>query len=204
MSSRKDIIDRCRASIRQRIERPALDDLDATIYPEPLVKFIAQAEGAACKVIKADSKNDVDTIVRTVYPDAETIASNIPYVTCANRNPDTAQDAQSLNHTDVGVIHGEFGVAENGSIWIPQQMKERDVCFISENLVVILDPGRVVCNMHEAYRLITQTEYGADNFGIYGYGVFMAGPSKTADIAQVLVNGAQAARSVTVILLPGE
>ncbi|MDD6802680.1 MAG: LUD domain-containing protein, partial [Prevotellaceae bacterium] len=35
----------------------------------------------------------------------------------------------------------------------------------------------------------------------YGYGTFISGPSKTADIAQALVMGAQAARGVTVILV---
>ena len=48
--------------------------------------------------------------------------------------------------------------------------------------------------MHEAYRRIA--------FNDYGYGTFISGPSKTADIAQVLVMGAQAARSATVLLLP--
>lgn len=37
-------------------------------------------------------------------------------------------------------------------------------------------------------------------FTDYGYGSFISGPSKTADIAQALVMGAQAARGVTVIL----
>ena len=47
--------------------------------------------------------------------------------------------------------------------------------------------------MHEAYRLIEMNDYG--------YGTFISGPSKTADIAQALVMGAQAARGVTVILI---
>jgi L-lactate dehydrogenase complex protein LldG len=51
----------------------------------------------------------------------------------------------------------------------------------------------VVDNMHEAYERITMTDYG--------YGTFISGPSKTADIEQALVMGAQAARGVTVVLL---
>jgi L-lactate dehydrogenase complex protein LldG len=100
--------------------------------------------------------------------------------------------AQTLNGTDVGIIRGKFGVAENGCIWIPQQMKEKAVCFISENLIILLKKSEIVSNMHEAYRRI--------EFNDYGYGSFISGPSKTADIAQVLVMGAQAARSVTVVL----
>ena len=95
-----------------------------------------------------------------------------------------------------------FGVAENACVWIPQQMKEKAVCFISENLVILLDKKQIVNNMHEAYARLSKKEgCGADQFDEYGYGSFISGPSKTADIAQVLVMGAQAARSATVLLL---
>ena len=111
----------------------------------------------------------------------------------ADLNPDTIASAADLNGTDVGIIQGEVGVAENGCIWIPQTMKERAVCFISEELVILLSKSNVVNNMHEAYKRIKMTNYG--------YGVFISGPSKTADIEQALVMGAQAARGVTVILI---
>jgi L-lactate dehydrogenase complex protein LldG len=85
-------------------------------------------------------------------------------------------------------------------------MKEKAVCFISENLVILLKKSEIVNNMHEAYaRLSAETnsqEPMAKSFNDYGYGTFISGPSKTADIAQVLVMGAQAARSATVLLLP--
>jgi L-lactate dehydrogenase complex protein LldG len=110
--------------------------------------------------------------------------------------------ARDLNGTDVGVIRGCIGVAENACVWIPQQMKEKAVCFISENLVILLDKKQIVNNMHEAYARLSKREgCGADQFNEYGYGSFISGPSKTADIAQVLVMGAQAARSATVLLL---
>ena len=73
-----------------------------------------------------------------------------------------------------------------------QTMKERAVLFISESLVIIVDRNDIVCNMHEAYSRIQMSDYG--------YGCFISGPSKTADIAQALVMGAQAARDVTVII----
>lgn len=192
MSTKKDIIDSCRASITRRYDRPTLADLNPTVYDNPLEKFITQACAIGCKVVRAKSTDEVDNIIKETYPEAKVIASSLPFVKTAALNPDTVPDAQALNGTDVGVIKAEFGVAENGSVWVVQQMKERDVCFISENLVAVMPPN-VVNNMHEAY--------GEVGFNDYGYGVFIAGPSKTADIAQVLVNGAQAARSMTLILV---
>ena len=173
---------------------PDLTDIQAITYPEPLVQFVKMSEMVGGQVIEVDAGRDINTLIQELYPDAKEIASNLPEVTIATRNPDTVGRARDLNGTDVGVIRGMFGVAENGCIWIPQQMKEKAVCFISENLVILLKKSEIVNNMHEAYKRI--------EFNDYGYGTFISGPSKTADIAQVLVMGAQAARSVTIFLMP--
>ena len=124
------------------------------------------------------------------------IASNLPGVK-ADLNPDTVAEAQELERVDVGVIEGCIGVAENACIWIPQTMKERAVCFASEQLVIVLHRDQIVHNMHEAYQLIADSK---DYFREYKFGTFISGPSKTADIESALVYGAQAARGVTVVL----
>ena len=204
MSSKEDILKKYRANIRERYDMPDLSDIRATTYPEPVVQFISMSKSVGGQVIEVDPGRDVNTLIRELYPDAKEIASNLPEITIATRNPDTVGRARDLNGTDVGIIRGMFGVAENGCIWIPQQMKEKAVCFISENLVILLPKSQIVNNMHEAYRRIDShdAKSGIDQFDAYGYGTFISGPSKTADIAQVLVMGAQAARSVTILLMP--
>lgn len=194
MSKKEEIIAKYRANIRQRFDMPPLDDIRGITYPDALQQFIAMSQSVGGKVIEVKQGDDINEIVRKVYPEAREIASNLPEVTIATRNPDTVSSAQALNGTDVGIIRGDFGVAENGCIWVPQTMKEKAVCFISENLVILLKRDSIVNNMHEAYKRIT--------FNDYGYGTFISGPSKTADIAQVLVMGAQAARSTTILLMP--
>jgi L-lactate dehydrogenase complex protein LldG len=172
---------------------PDLNDIQAVTYTDPLLQFINMTKSVGGNAIEVEEWRDVNKLIRELFPDAVEIASNLPGITIATRNPDIVDDANDLNGTDVGIIRGEFGVAENGCVWIPQQMKEKAVCFISENLVILLPKSQIVNNMHEAYRRI--------NFNDYGYGTFISGPSKTADIAQVLVMGAQAARSATVLLI---
>lgn len=194
MSSREDILKRLRSNISERYAMPDLSDIRATTYAEPASQFVGMSKNVGAQVIEVGKECDVNTLIRELYPEAKEIASNLPEITIATRNPDTVPDAQSLNGTDVGIIRGLFGVAENGCVWVPQQMKEKAVCFISENLVILLPKSQIVCNMHEAYRRIEFTDCG--------YGTFISGPSKTADIAQVLVMGAQAARAVTVLLMP--
>ena len=198
MSSKEEILKRIRANrnAHVRYDMPDLSDISATTYADPLAQFIQMSQTVGGRVVEVHEGEDINEVIRRCYPDAREIASNLPEVSIATRNPDTADSAQALNGTDVGVVRGQFGVAENGCVWIPQQMKEKAVCFISENLVILLPKSQIVNNMHEAYKRI-EFDQTYD-----GYGTFISGPSKTADIAQVLVMGAQAARSVTVLLLP--
>jgi L-lactate dehydrogenase complex protein LldG len=204
MSNKEDILKKYRANVQKKYDMPDLSDIDAITFPDPLVQFIAMSENVGGHVIEVKGDRTINGLISELYPNAKVIASNLPEVTIATRNPDEVGRARDLNGTDVGVIRGLFGVAENGCIWIPQQMKEKAVCFISENLVILLPKSQIVNNMHEAYRRLRERDpkSGLDLFDEYGYGSFISGPSKTADIAQVLVMGAQAARSVTILLLP--
>ena len=196
MSNKDDILKRYRANVREKFDMPDLSDIKAITYPDPLVQYITMTESVGGHVIEVKEGQDVNQLIKDLYPDAKEFASNLPEITIATRNPDNVGRARDLNGTDVGIIRGKFGVAENACVWIPQTMKEKAICFISENLVILLPKSQIVNNMHEAYKHIEfDKEYD-------GYGTFISGPSKTADIAQVLVMGAQAARSATILLLP--
>ena len=196
MSNKDDILKKYRANVREKFDMPDLSDIKAITYPEPLVQFVKMTEMVGGQAIEVDPGRDINVLIRELFPDAKEIASNLPEITIATRNPDTVGRARDLNGTDVGIIRGKFGVAENACVWIPQTMKEKAICFISENLIILLPKSQIVNNMHEAYtRIEFDKEYD-------GYGTFISGPSKTADIAQVLVMGAQAARSATILLLP--
>ena len=196
MSNKDDILKKYRANVREKFDMPDLSDIKGITYPDPLVQFIKMTESVGGHVIEVKEEQNVNQLIKDLYPEAKEFASNLPEITIATRNPDTVGRARDLNGTDVGIIRGQFGVAENACVWIPQTMKEKAVMFISENLVILLPKSQIVNNMHEAYKRIEfNKEYD-------GYGTFISGPSKTADIAQVLVMGAQAARSATILLLP--
>ena len=191
MSSREDILARLRKNTRNTYDKPEVN-IHGIQYDDPVAQFIHVATTAGgARLMELKEGDDLNTKIREAYPDARVISSNVPGVK-ADRNPDDVAEAQDLDGTDVGVIQGEVGVAENACIWIPQTMKEKAICFISENLVILLSRTNIVNNMHEAYRRI--------KFNDYGFGTFISGPSKTADIEQSLVYGAQAARGVTIFL----
>ncbi len=197
MSNKEDILKKYRANVREKYDMPDLSDIKAITYPNPLVQFAKMSEMVGGQVIEVDQGRDVNMLIRELFPDAKEIASNLPEITIATRNPDTVGRARDLNGTDVGIIRGAFGVAENACIWIPQTMQQKAVCFAPQQLVILLRREDIVSNMHQAYeRIRLSSEYFRD----YPFGTFISGPSKTADIESALVYGAQAARAVTVIL----
>ena len=188
---KEELLNKLRRNVVRQFDMPS-KPVDGIVYSDVTNQFVEMSKTVGAKVLEVKSSDDLNSVIREPYPNAKIFASSINGIE-ADLNPDTIASAADLNGTDVGIIQGELGVAENGCVWIPQTMKERAVCFISEELVILLDKDNIVSNMHEAYKRIQMPHYG--------YGVFISGPSKTADIEQALVMGAQAARGVTVILV---
>lgn len=188
---KEELLQKLRSNTREQYDMPA-DDIQGITYDDTVAQFIEMSQAVGANVVEAATGDSLDDIIRKAYPDAKVVASNLPEVKMATLNPDTVADAQALNGTDVGVVSGQIGVAENGCVWIPQSMKQKAVCFICEYLVIVLPKSGIVNNMHEAYARIEMPATGL--------GLFISGPSKTADIEQALVMGAQAARGVTVVI----
>ena len=95
----------------------------------------------------------------------------------------------------LAIVHGSFGVAENGAIWVPiAPGQHRSHLFLAQRLLLLVDPADLVADMHAAYARLGATT-------LPPYGVFIAGPSKTADIEQTLVLGAHGPCELTVLLV---
>ena len=192
MSSREDILKSIREHTQTRYEMPDLDSHELMTYPDKSEQFGIMLKQVGGEAVVLEEGADINKMIRDLYPDAQRIASDLPEIKIATFNPDDVAAAADLNGTDVAVIRGYLGVAENGAVWIEQNVKYRSLYCISENLVILLDKDKLVNNMAEAYRIVST--------GKYGFGTFISGPSKTADIEQALVFGAHGARGVTVIL----
>jgi L-lactate dehydrogenase complex protein LldG len=105
-------------------------------------------------------------------------------------------DPHSFENVELAVIKAHLAVAENGAVWLTESvMGQRIIPFICQHLAVDIDASTIVHTMHEAYTVIGQ--------GDYGFGVFIGGPSKTADIEQALVMGAHGPISMTVFIVKG-
>ena len=102
--------------------------------------------------------------------------------------------AHSFADVELAILPSYLGVAENGALWLTEtQMNIRVLPFISQHLAVVINRTDLVPTMAQAYAKIGDADYG--------YGAFISGPSKTADIEQSLVIGAHGPRSLSVFIL---
>lgn len=190
MSNKEEILKNIRLHTSERVEMPLIA-LDAIHYSDKVEQFVEVSKSVGANAVVLREGEDINALIRSLYPDAGKSASNVPGID-AVINPDDVRTSQELNGISLGIVQGVFGVAENGCVWVVQNVKERSLYFISEYLVLLIDKDQLVDNMHEAYKKV--------QFNDYGFGCFISGPSKTADIEQALVVGAHGAKGVTVIL----
>ena len=173
-----------------------LPEIDASIFQEVIdltETFKNNVALVGGHVIEID-KSTIDDKIKVQYPDKKHIVSttNLSSLGTINVGPDT--DPHHLEHIDLAIIEGELGVSENGAIWVTaSNSMVRALPFITNDLVIILEKRNICLHMLEAYDSISKRDRD--------FGVFISGPSKTADIEQCLVVGAHGAMSLTVMLV---
>ncbi len=172
------------------VELPSYENFGIT-FENKFERFATMLESVGGKALVIDKK-DLDKTVQDLYKDEKVIASNVDGFTLGNFDSNEQDDPHKLRDIDLAVVKGNFAVAENGAIWMKNpDNKHRALYFIAQNIVIVIDEKEILNNMHEAYEKI--------NFANTGYGVFISGPSKTADIEQSLVIGAHGPKSGYVI-----
>lgn len=191
MNTKQEILASIRLHTSQKFEMPDLN-ISGIKYPDTLQKFKEIAKIVGGNTYEISDNEDFNLAIKKLYPYAQNIASNLSDISIANINPDNLQSPHQLANIDLAIIQGDIGVAENACIWIPQLVKYKALYFIAEEIVIILDKKMIVDNMHQAYEKISFPEKG--------FGIFISGPSKTADIEQSLVVGAHGPKGLTVLL----
>ena len=179
---------------KERVEMPENITFEAN-FSDKIEKFTEILRGIGGTVLAFDNFIDNQVYVNKEFSDAETSINLVPEITFANTDISIISDPHDLAPVDVAILRGQFGVAENGSIWLDEADfgGHRVLPFITQHLIIVLDKKRIFNNMHEAYTQLDITKTG--------FGLFLAGPSKTADIEQSLVIGAHGARSLVVLLV---
>jgi len=192
--SRREVLRDLRAAQLPPAPLPELSGLGLR-YADPRQQFARSLTdvGGRC-VLMAPGTPLGDELARLPeYTAARKILSLVPGVGRANVDLGTVADAHQLHDLDFCVLAGELGVAENGAVWITERgSRYRAAWFLAQHIALVLPAWKIVDNLHQAYERLS--------VGGPGFAIFISGPSKTADIEQALVIGAQGPRSCTVLV----
>ena len=91
MSSKEEILERIRRNTEKRYEMPDLN-MDAIAYEDKIDTFIKVLEASGGEAHLLAPQEDLNVVIRSYYPQAERIGSNLPGITCATFNPDDLTD----------------------------------------------------------------------------------------------------------------
>lgn len=194
MNSRDCILSRLRMDQETSLELPVLE------FPGPCSEMAKQftesvkSVGGECFHIQNIDELKTALSHLEVYKNARKVLSRVSTIP-GNIKSEEVRDPHQLGDLDVVVLPGVFGVAENAAVWLDSNClgRHRAVFVLAQHLVLMLNSDQIVPTMHDAYERMHLNDYD--------FGVFVSGPSKTADIEQCLVIGAHGARTCTVFLL---
>jgi L-lactate dehydrogenase complex protein LldG len=193
MTSREEILAKIKTN--QPGARPLPADL--TTVPggmESISQFKTVLTAIGGAIIEVSNFEEIAQYIQQEFKDKKRLISTLPELASVTESGWENKDPHSYEDVDLAVIKAHFGVAENAALWITEDlMQQRVVPFICQQLAVVVNKVDIVATMHDAYSKIGGAEYG--------FGSFIAGPSKTADIEQSLVLGAHGPKSMTVFLL---
>jgi L-lactate dehydrogenase complex protein LldG len=176
------------------IEPTPMPELGIATIDVPLRGLFAEVlDGVGGHLGDGSELADVNRLARQLVGEGLQVLSLVEGV-AGNRDAADVDDPHDLADIDYTIVPARLAVAENGAVWISgEDLVARNSVFICEHLIAVVDEGTIVGTMSEAVSRIGRLAGG--------WGVFISGPSKTADIEQALVMGAHGARSMTVYLL---
>ena len=194
MSAREKILSAISANKPALTNLPVINMEHVTNYDDTVVKFKATLESIGGKVMELKDLQQLEEEISNERKNGYLVLNAINESDDEKLRINSSQTASELEPLHKSYIKASIGVAENGAVWIKEsQMINRLLPFICQHLVIVLEKEKIVSTMHHAYQQINTFEEG--------FGLFLAGPSKTADIEQSLVIGAHGARSLMVYLV---
>jgi L-lactate dehydrogenase complex protein LldG len=212
LMAREQILHKIRTALGRSAGQPAAD-LPPVRLRVPEVELAARissmrarVEALAGKAYHAATPKDAGDLVATAIRGKTAIASNAPYLAaCGVLSIPGVQsgvtDASRLRELcatcDVGITSADYALADTGSLVMLSSPREaRMISLLPPAHIALVPYDRILTGLDELFSILPNPAQITSSM------VLITGPSRTADIEQILVRGVHGPAEITVIVAP--
>jgi|SRR5687768_15848877 len=208
--SRDNVLHKVRTALGRNAGQPPAPVPDPWIrIPEwslerRMEQFRAALEKLNGKVHRASSKEDARNYAAALLEGRTSVASHAPFLDeCGiptlpgvRRFTDREGLREACASVDVGISSAEYALADTGSLVMMSSAQEpRLISLLPPMHLAIVPVDRLLVNIDD---LLTRVPLPAEQTSAM---VFITGPSRTADIEQILVRGVHGPGEIHVVLV---
>jgi L-lactate dehydrogenase complex protein LldG len=168
-------------------------------------QFVAALEALNVRAVIAADREEAQQYVASLLPGKTAIASNDPFlaecgITDLPEVESGITDLETLRertaHCDIGITSASYGLADTGTLaMLASEQEARLVSLLPPVHVALLPRERLLSGLDELFTLVPKPSASSSSL------VLITGPSRTADIEQILVRGVHGPGEVHVVLV---
>ncbi len=207
--SRDHILHRVRTAIGRSAGQPPADPPPAVRLRIPEVdlearisSLLARVEGLAGKACRT---TDPRSFVAAAIAGKTAIASNAPYLAdCGITSlpgvrsgiTDRAELRELCASLDVGITSADYALADTGTLVMLSSPREaRMISLLPPAHIAVVPRERILTGLDELFSILPDPAAQTSSM------VLITGPSRTADIEQILVRGVHGPGQITVVVV---
>ena len=211
MTAREEMLGRIREALGRSREEPcATPPPPRLVIPqmteeERLERFALALEALSGKAYQAASAADARRSVQALIAGKRAVASNSPFLAeCGITGlpgvetgyTDEAALREACQAAEAGITGADYALADTGSLVLLSSPREaRMISLLPPVHVAVVPRARMLTGLDELFAVLP------DPSAISSSMVIITGPSRTADIEQILVRGVHGPREVHVVLV---
>ncbi len=168
--------------------------------------FCAALEALAGQTAIAGSLDEARAAVAALIAGKTAVASNAPLLAEAGITSlpgvksgifDRQELREACAAADAGITSADYALADTGSIVLLSSREEaRLVSLLPPRHIAVIPQSRILANIDELFSLVPLPSQRSSSM------VLITGPSRTADIEQILVRGVHGPGQVHAIIVP--
>jgi L-lactate dehydrogenase complex protein LldG len=209
LMSRDYILHRVRTSLGRSPSQPIPDPPPARIrIPEVsldarVASLLAQVEALAGTALET---SDPRAYIASAIAGKTVIASNSPYlVACGIASlpgvesgiTDREQLRDACATADIGITSADYALADTGTlVMLSSPAEARMVSLLPPEHIAVVPRDRILTGLDELFSILPNPAEQSSSM------VLITGPSRTADIEQILVRGVHGPGRISVIVAP--